>query len=247
MAEEKTQGRCMIDLSSIQRPDLRETNVETNEEENDLERNVMKVLENNKKEATKRISFGPLGHLFEEERPLVEEEEEQISKKEEKQLVERRKLILKLRTYLSAFPDILKSVIGQHDLEKLSLKELRGVLLDVKFTVACKNTCKVNTWGAEGLLALLEGFLEAFTPIRAQGLHTLASDPDFIDVIKEITLEHMDFVYSRPEMRALFLICNKLCTLHFTSSTTSGIKTTRNGIESVPTEEMLAIAKEMDM
>lgn len=241
--EARAQEGCPFDLSSIQRPDLRdeEGGLQMVEEDDDIERNVMRVLENNRKEEERNGSLGQWGHFFDEMKRKQGEEEE-MSKEEEKQVLERRRLILKLRAYLSAFPEVLKPVLGNQDLEKITLKELKGLLLDVKFTVACKNMCKVNTWSAEGLLSILEGFLEAFTPIRAQGLHTLALDPDFIDVVKEITLEHMDFMYSRPELRALFLICNKLCTLHFAGPSHLP---NQKGMDRLPSEEMLAIAREM--
>jgi hypothetical protein len=251
-----------IDLTPIQRPDLRDDANSEEKEDSGLEKHLSRLLARNEEEAAKRPSFGPFGHLFEgrscrsgahpskAEEEEEEEEEEQVTTKEEKQVLNRRRQILKLRSYQAAFPELLKPILAPHDLEKLSTRELKQLLVDVKFTVACKNTCKVNTWGAEGALALLEGLLQTFTPIRAEGLHMLASDPDFMDIIKEITLDHMDFVYSRPEIRALFLICNKLCTIHFAgpSSLPSPPQPLLKppSMEQPASTEMLALAQEMD-
>jgi hypothetical protein len=212
-----------IDLSSIQRPDLRD---ESTTEKEPLEGAISRLLAQHEKEAQKGVEWGPLGHLFENTKrksppfEIEEEEEEELPTKEEKKIVERRRLILKLRCYQTAFPQILEPILSPHELEKMKIRELKRLLTDVKFTVACKNTCKLNTWSAEGALAILEGLLNTYTPIRASGLHQLAHDPDFMDIIKEITLDHMDFVYAKPELRALFLILNKLCMTHFTNAQT---------------------------
>ena len=73
---------------------------------------------------------------------------------------------------------------------------------------------QMNTWAARATLSGMEGLLCNLTPIDAEGLSTLADDPEFTDLWKEMTLDSTFLAYTKPHYRMGFLLLQNTLMLH---------------------------------
>ncbi len=77
--------------------------------------------------------------------------------------------------------------------------------MEIRFCVSCTTQGNFAKSMFLHSVQTAEGLASAFTPLKLQGLSAeLAQDPDISDLINEISLESLDYMYSRPEYRLLY-------------------------------------------
>lgn len=132
--------------------------------------------------------------------------------------IERRKKIMRIKNWCSAFKDVLGEFIKDKHLEKSSDAELDAILEECKFIVASRTTGLVTDQTAASIVDWMEEGISEHTSLQVKGpkvsLKQLASSKDCTDLVKELSLEYADFVYQRPEWRALLFLVNGVYAIH---------------------------------
>lgn len=130
----------------------------------------------------------------------------------------RRKLILKLKSYATSFPDVCGELLKDKALENMDTRQLEVLLNEVKFTVGAKTSQIVTGAFSAQMLTLPQYLLAENTPLYVEGpalqLTNLAQSKDYQDLVKELTLEYADWVYQKPENRFLAYMANSIMTIH---------------------------------
>lgn len=134
----------------------------------------------------------------------------------------RRKLILKLKSYATSFPDVCGELLKDKGLENMDTRQLEVLLNEVKFTVGAR-TSQIVTGAFSSQILLLEQYLLAEnTSLYVEGpsvqLTQLANSKDYQDLVKELTLEYADWIYQRPENRFFAFMANAVMTMHSVNS-----------------------------
>lgn len=132
--------------------------------------------------------------------------------------IERRKKIMKIKNWCAGFRDVLEDFIKSKNLEKMSDAELDATMEECRFIVSARNTGLVTDQSAVSIVDWIEDGLTQHTSLKVAGpkvsLKQLAASKDCTDLIKELSLEYMDFVYQRPEWRALLFLVNGVYAIH---------------------------------
>lgn len=130
----------------------------------------------------------------------------------------RRKLILKLKSYATSFPDVCGELLKDKSLEHMDTRQLEVLLNEVKFTVGAKTSQIVTGLFSAQMLTLPQHLLAENTPLYVEGpavqLNNLAQSKDYQDLVKELTLEYADWVYQKPENRFMAYMANSIMTIH---------------------------------
>lgn len=129
----------------------------------------------------------------------------------------RRKLILKIRSYATAFPKEVGHQVSAKDLENFGEAQLESLLAEIKFTVGSRSSSIVTNQTAGVGLIGLEGFLKDSWGKEVAGpavrLSDLMQSEDCQYLIKELSLEYADIIYQRPELRAAVYLFNAVNTI----------------------------------
>jgi len=132
-------------------------------------------------------------------------------------LLYRRKLILKIRSYATAFPKEVGHQVAAKDLENLGENQLESLLQEIKFTVGSRSTSIVTNQAAAVSLLVLEDWLKENMNKEVSGpeirLSQLMNSEDCQYLVKELSLEYADFVYQRPEARMAMYLFNAVQTI----------------------------------
>ena len=141
-----------------------------------------------------------------------------IASQREYEEIEKRKLILEIRAWVSAFKKYVGEIVGVIDLEKQDYASLKSLLEQIKFTVATRTTGMVSEKIAQKGLPMLE-LLGGAMGWRLSGpkrsLTNMAiEDENFADLIKETTLDHAHWVYTKPLNRLLLYLSMTASAVH---------------------------------
>ncbi len=132
--------------------------------------------------------------------------EEKVKASKLKKDLARRKKILKLKMWGANFAD------------QLGMPELNMLEEVFRFTVASRTSGMVTDQSAASAVDFLSDGIRAYTGLKIDGptisLKQLAASKDFSDLAKELTLEYADFLYTRPEARALMFLINGIYAVH---------------------------------
>lgn len=130
----------------------------------------------------------------------------------------RRKIILKLKAYGSAFPEVAGEILKSKNLEDLDNRQLEMLLNEVKFTVGTRTSGIVTSKFSNTLLVAGGYLLTQNTSLKLDGprirLHDIAQSKDYQDLLKELTLEYADWVYSKPENRFAAYMADAIFNMH---------------------------------
>lgn len=133
-------------------------------------------------------------------------------------VISKRKLILKLRSYATAFPDICKDMVKNDVIESLEEGELSDLMDEVKFAVGAKTSGIVTGQVTAGLVHITKDILKEHTSLQVDGpacsLDQIIGAKDFKDLSTEVTLEYADWVYSKPENRLMAYLAQAVYTIH---------------------------------
>lgn len=147
------------------------------------------------------------------EDPHAADDEEQARDKV-KYNEERAKLIFLIRAYQSKFAEITRDVLHGIELTELSKVDAEKLLYEIRQEVCCKNGLSIGEDIGGFVLEALEGFLLMLTPINCKGLSNLAKDPKFVGLMDEMSLEMINFTYTKPVFRAALLVGKTTWMLH---------------------------------
>lgn len=148
-----------------------------------------------------------------------------------------------LTRYELFFPEVYKKVMGNTLKESLNVVEANNAISKMKFLQSTKSMGQMNTWAARATLSGMEGLLCNLTPIDAEGLSTLADDPEFTDLWKEMTLDSTFLAYTKPHYRMGFLLLQNTLMLHRMNTAR---KEAEKRKRSIPTEKETEKEKETD-
>ena len=133
----------------------------------------------------------------------------------------RQKKVLLLQRYEQYFPEVVKPILqgkNLNDPKVYTVSTLDSLMQEVQFAVRTRNGGYVNDWIAQMTLEGAEEFCMNFTPILARGpagrLSTLTKNPEYMSVVREIQLEHLDLVALPPHYRLLMMTLNGLYVIH---------------------------------
>jgi hypothetical protein len=167
--------------------------------------------------------------------------------------LERRKLILKLRAWGSAFPKEVSDMIK--DVESLPFDALKTLLQEIKLTVGTRTAGIVNKAFVTGGLLVAEGLIEKNTSLQVTGpvarLAGLSNDPNWQDLVKETTLEYSDWIYQHPLHRLMLYGMHQVMAIHAVNAK-SGVKKKEDGGFFTPSDtaknndELMRDLKELD-
>lgn len=118
----------------------------------------------------------------------------------------KRKLILKIKAYASAFPQFCGELVASKLLEEMSIPQLEKLLREVKFAVAARTSGIVTKQAAAGAVVFAEATLKGMgweVAGPAVSLQEVARSEEYNMLITECTLEYMDWIYQKPEYRLL--------------------------------------------
>jgi hypothetical protein len=114
----------------------------------------------------------------------------------------RRKIILRLKGYAVSFPDLAGEILKTKSLEDMDTRQLEILLNEVRLTVANKTSNIVTSKASDTFLTLGQYFLEENTALKVAGpkiqLIQITQNPDYQDLVKEMTLEYAEWVYQSP-------------------------------------------------
>lgn len=137
----------------------------------------------------------------------------------EEQSTDRRKMITMLTMYLLEFPEKLK-VYKKINLEKKSVDELKNLYREMNITLSNKSNTKMAVDVTCGALQAFEFVAVNFTPLNCNGLtKAVVSDPETLDLIKQISLKHCGIFDVEPEQRLLGNILLTSVQLHMINTT----------------------------
>lgn len=130
---------------------------------------------------------------------------------------QRLKLILKLKAYGNCFPEAAV-VLKDKSLDGMSMRELELLLNQVKFTVGARTSGIVTAEFASGGLELLELGLASNTSLMVDGpavsLSSINNSADYQSLVKELTLEYADWIYTKPENRFMAYLAKAIYSVH---------------------------------
>lgn len=118
----------------------------------------------------------------------------------------KRKLILKIKAYASAFPQFCGELVASKLLEEMTIPQLEKLLREVKFAVAARTSGIVTKQAAAGAVVFVEASLKGMgweVAGPAVSLQEIARSEEYNMLITECTLEYMDWIYQKPEYRLL--------------------------------------------
>lgn len=133
-----------------------------------------------------------------------------------KNTLERRKLLLTIKSWQLNFDKVLKDIIpSNNELNNMPDEDLEQLLQEIKFCVSVRNTTKISTKAFLGIVNQVENVCCAYEILNIRGLTGIcAQDADLLDTVKECCLSHMNLCYSRPEGRLLYNLLQSAYTLH---------------------------------
>lgn len=136
----------------------------------------------------------------------------------EEETTDRRKMITMLTMYLLEFPEKLK-VYKKINLEKKNVEELKNLYREMNITLSNKSNTKMGINVVCGGLQAFEFVAVNFTPLNCHGLTSaVCSDPETLDLIKQISLKHCGIFDVEPEQRLLGNILLTSARLHMINS-----------------------------
>lgn len=129
----------------------------------------------------------------------------------------KRRLILKIRQYATAFPEECGKQVSGKDLENLTEPDLECLMQEIKFTVGSRASSIVTNQMAGAGLVGLESVLKEKFAYEVAGpeirLSQIMASEDCQYLVKELSLEYMDIIYTRPEIRAGVYLFNAVNTI----------------------------------
>jgi hypothetical protein len=175
---------------------------------------------------------------------------ERMNRLRELEALSIRELILKIRAWCSAFPDITKDIIKSVNLESEDEHSLKSLLDQIRFTVATRTIGIVTTDGAQGLLHLAEELIDTHTSIKVKGptarLTDLGRDPNFQDLVKETMLDNAHWLYTKPVYRLIYYCGQGLYKIDSANRTTvDNIRRTEEALASAEAQRALEESKRL--
>lgn len=175
---------------------------------------------------------------------------ERMNRLRELEVLSMRELILKIRAWCSAFPDITKDIIKNVNLESEDEHSLKSLLDQIRFTVATRTIGIVTTDGAQGLLHLAEELIDTHTSIKVKGpvakLTDMGRDPNFQDLVKETMLDNAHWLYTKPVYRLIYYCGQGLYKIDTANRTTmENIRKTEEALASTEAQKALEESRKL--
>jgi hypothetical protein len=164
-------------------------------------------------------------------KPMIKREMKEVVKEitrpDDEQLKHHQNLVIMLSRYGSSkrFGTFLKEMsfdLSVNKLKKLDVNELEELLVRVKTSVNQKN---VSNFWEELVLGLVQTgeVLTVSTSLgkrfKIQGLHdVLKNDPNFLDILEQIQLDHQNLTYASPETRLIYCVVTSAMKCHSVNS-----------------------------
>ncbi len=130
----------------------------------------------------------------------------------------RRRLILKLKAYATSFPDVAGELLKSKDLEAMDTRSLEILLNEVKFVVGAKTSSIVTGTLSGSALTIGQHLIAENTGLLVNGpritLDAISNSKDYQDLVKELTLEYADWVYTSPVNRMMAYMAHSVMTIH---------------------------------
>jgi hypothetical protein len=136
--------------------------------------------------------------------------------------IEKRKRIKEIMTYkMSRLGKYLDMYDLRYEiLETKSIRELDGLLKEIKYTVGVKTNLNFVQSGVMSGINSFEFLATKFTPLKIQGLsYHLDKNEEFKDLVCEVSLKYQNYSYIEPEARLGLLILQTAIGLHHMNST----------------------------
>lgn len=137
--------------------------------------------------------------------------------------IAKRKLILKIQQYIVQFSKYLPQELNIKEFKDFTIEQLQSLLDEIKFTIAVRNSGKMNQRMILQGITLLESLLIAFTPLKVKGLSQICLDKDFQETVLELCLE-MEMMYLDPKYRLCYALVSAATTLHIMNSRAEAIQ-----------------------
>ena len=128
-----------------------------------------------------------------------------------------------IQRYILEFDKFLPPDLHVTDFRSFSVGNLMSMLDEIKFTVAVRNSSKMNIRAVKQGVVALEAFLLMMTPLKVNGLSMIVEDEDFIATCKELMLENMELFYTDPKYRIAYALLSAIATLHVNNSASQAI------------------------
>lgn len=136
----------------------------------------------------------------------------------EEEATTRRKMITLLSFYVLEFPEKLK-MYKKINLEKKTIDELKNLHREMNITLSNKSNTKMGMNLVCGALQAMELLTVNLTPLNCTGLtQAVISDPETVDLIKQVSLKHCGLFELEPEQRLMGNILMTSVKLHMINS-----------------------------
>lgn len=138
--------------------------------------------------------------------------------------VKKRALIMKLQRYKEVFAHVLRD-INLSGLDFKSQQELEGLLDEVRLVVSTKNCRNMFKQTFLAGISAIENLIAPRVNLRVQGLtQALAQSQEVQDLLNEISLEHQEYIYTKPEYRIMMTVTQTCLALHYSNKQMDNVK-----------------------
>lgn len=132
--------------------------------------------------------------------------------------IERRKTILKIKAWATAFPDVAGKIVGAKAIDGLKYDAAMGLLNEIRFAVGARTSSMVTSHISTGCVALAQEILTEHAGLKLNGpkvqFKQITQSKDFQDLVTETTLDNMEWIYQKPEARLLAYLGQAIWTIH---------------------------------
>lgn len=194
-------------------------------------KNILKKDTNESKEETQ-----------EQEAPVEETEQTnnqpenntpEIDYQEEDNPEDKRKRLLVISRYKNSkrFSKFLKDQgfnFNTKHISGLSNEELETMINDIRFCISTKNTNNMIEQVSTKGIVLLENLLRPVYNIDGLS-QVLTNDQTYLDLVEELTLEHSNYFYVKPEYRLMYCVTSSAYIIHTQKIMLDNMKKTPEG------------------
>lgn len=151
--------------------------------------------------------------------------------------IPRRKKIQKIEAWFKTFPETLRKIAENSDLENMTDDQLNALQTEIKQVVGTGGGSAMGEMLPYAGLSIYESIMVGIG-VNVQGISNLAHDPAFSQACKEIMLDFTDMTYIPPHWRVLLILGNATWHLHEKNSAQGSQKTAPSASTSNEADEM---------
>lgn len=127
---------------------------------------------------------------------------------------ERQFLIMKIRAYIAKFPKHF-SGIDHRMFQFYSPAQLERTLDEFRYAISMKSSGTATSLAVQGGIRTIESIATTFTPLKLEGLAaTCEKSEEIQDILKELSIEYIQYEPSSPETRLLLAIAKAAVLTH---------------------------------